>query len=546
MKLKRWITAVVEWAKLVWAKVLAVVVDVVPVFRRGVSFVVGIAIGVSLFLAGWISGRQYSVDQVSAVSTGFGGGLAATVDGWSGNKYTLDGEDGRCYRAGLTYRLKDGKHGATGLIGGHGKSVLNGVIDQVRSINHARHFHLTGEGSGSAAVRDNARPTTAAAWNTGRESWIAGIGSKQTPAKLCHAKLERDQQKDCYWLILTLNRLPRFRLRSDSERPHRLRLYHTNYNGDLQFINPTDSPVRGLHGLSVGDDTELAIQLKDNCYLAGVQSTVLKDDTGAQLRIQIVEMKGGSAEVNPNVSSWRSDELVVGDDGYQASSTAVSRHQIGSETQDSAQNSSFIVRRAKVHMSSEEQSALAMQQVDELLERNDLAGAIQKLYVMFGEFGARQDITTMLAALLLETGQVKEAESVLDQGLRRVPRDSTLNELKAKVLIRRGAYDLAREHLSQMVVLTDIRQAELGSLALLGMVDYQLGRFEESALIYHELTRREPSKAAWWLGLGMSLESFGRTKAAREAYTHGLDMDGVPLEVRNALLERMQHIGSKR
>ncbi len=300
----------------------------------------------------------------------------------------------------------------------------------------------------------------------------------------------------------------------------------------------------------------------------------------AKIKIQLVKVAGeGQIVHNPNLHSWHSGELMVDSDhGFTAttsrylassapmadfdqSKTSQSSQQLQQQRPDQpdqpgqpflqshqpqlpapndvASHEDFVVRPVRSAMSRHDRLALIMQQVDDRLENNDIAGAIQKLYTAVGEFDADNEATVMLASLLFETGKLREAESVLDQGLRRAPRDLVLNELKAKVLIDDGLYQMARECLMQIVTPNDLKHASVNSLALLGLVDYQLGRFAESVVVYHELTLKEPGKAAWWLGLGMALEEIGKPDAAKAAYRQGLAIEGVPLEMRESLSEKL-------
>ena len=48
----------------------------------------------------------------------------------------------------------------------------------------------------------------------------------------------------------------------------------------------------------------------------------------------------------------------------------------------------------------------------------------------------------------------------------------------------------------------------------------RLGRHKEAIERYLAAARLAPDDGRWWLGLGLSLESDGRTGEAREAFEH--------------------------
>jgi MSHA biogenesis protein MshN len=75
----------------------------------------------------------------------------------------------------------------------------------------------------------------------------------------------------------------------------------------------------------------------------------------------------------------------------------------------------------------------------------------------------------------------------------------------------------AAEALARLDAGTDTGTAE--AIALRGNALQQLGRPREAAAAYAQALERRPEVAAWWVGLGITLEADGRPREALAAYT---------------------------
>ncbi len=120
-----------------------------------------------------------------------------------------------------------------------------------------------------------------------------------------------------------------------------------------------------------------------------------------------------------------------------------------------------------------------------------------------------------LAALYLNNGRLSEAQVLLAEGLRLSPRAAALAQLYARLLAEQG--DLAK-------ALTVLQRASPPLTenpdyhALLAALYQRDGQHSSAAWVYRQLLTQRQPRAAWWLGLAISLEALDDSEPALEAY----------------------------
>jgi MSHA biogenesis protein MshN len=62
----------------------------------------------------------------------------------------------------------------------------------------------------------------------------------------------------------------------------------------------------------------------------------------------------------------------------------------------------------------------------------------------------------------------------------------------------------------------------------------------QAAALYDQLTKLEPQKPVWWLGLGIALESAGKNNAAQEAYSRASNNSDVLPELKTFLNNKIK------
>lgn len=120
-----------------------------------------------------------------------------------------------------------------------------------------------------------------------------------------------------------------------------------------------------------------------------------------------------------------------------------------------------------------------------------------------------------LATLYLKKEQDKEAEKVLSEGLKLAESNPQFLKLMAIIHERWGEPEKA---LSLLEKISEEKRYEKNTVALLGHLYQQTGRYNLARQQYAYLMQTEPKNPLWLLGLSIALESEGKREAALEGY----------------------------
>lgn len=186
--------------------------------------------------------------------------------------------------------------------------------------------------------------------------------------------------------------------------------------------------------------------------------------------------------------------------------------------------------------SPEQQASEHYQEIQDLLTQNRVSEAISKLHMFIGEFPDNVEAREVLASLLIKDGQLQKANDILTVGLDKHHGYSPFIKLKGYILAKQNEPTAAIDLLQKYLASTD----DIEYLALLASLYQQQGLFIQSADIYNQLTKIQPQKISWWLGLGLGLESAGKKNAAQEAYQHAYYSSDVPQDLRDFLSDRIK------
>lgn len=163
------------------------------------------------------------------------------------------------------------------------------------------------------------------------------------------------------------------------------------------------------------------------------------------------------------------------------------------------------------------QNALAL-----IMEKHTQA-AFNKLHNILRGHPDDVDARITLSALLFKTGRQDDANSVLVSGLARDPENIKLIEFQANMLANEN-------NINQALIILQQHSPDINEhpdyYALMALLYQRHGEFIFAADIYSQLVKKYPDNAVWWVGLGTSLESADKLKAAREAYAYALRIDG--------------------
>ena len=169
-----------------------------------------------------------------------------------------------------------------------------------------------------------------------------------------------------------------------------------------------------------------------------------------------------------------------------------------------------------VPVSSQQQLEQRYQQVQQLLASNNIREAITQLHLFIADFPESLQARETLVALLIKENDPHRANNVLMVGMNKNPNHAPFIKLKVRILAGQGRVDAAIKLLQSSVSLFTTEDTEY--FALLAVLYQEQGQFIKAAKIYNQLTKIEPQKTIWWVGLGMALENAGKKNAAKEAY----------------------------
>lgn len=131
----------------------------------------------------------------------------------------------------------------------------------------------------------------------------------------------------------------------------------------------------------------------------------------------------------------------------------------------------------------------------------------------------------MLATLLSESGQDREAEAVLNEGRAVAPEEAWFALALARLQAARG--DTAGAAASLLDGQSG-RGVDAEYRATLAGLLVNLGRHAEAARQYELALDLQPGQGSWWVGLGLALEGQGRTGDALAAYRRALAAGNLP------------------
>lgn len=166
----------------------------------------------------------------------------------------------------------------------------------------------------------------------------------------------------------------------------------------------------------------------------------------------------------------------------------------------------------------------------------DIAGSLKKLNMALDQDSSHVNARSTLALILSKQGHTELAYSVLNEGLIQFPEKSAWIKMMARLLLNEGKVVEAKQILSKHTpdITTNIEY-----YALYAAVLQKLNGYNESAKIYRDLLRINPSKSVWWMGLGISLESLRRYDDALYAYQKAYKSPSLALDSKEFLTQRI-------
>lgn len=125
------------------------------------------------------------------------------------------------------------------------------------------------------------------------------------------------------------------------------------------------------------------------------------------------------------------------------------------------------------------------------------------------------DVRESLASLLIAQGNTVQAEQVIKIGLQQRPYFPAFIQLKARLLVDEGKINKA---LDLLQLAPPLLANNPDYHAFIAALYQRQGKAQYAEKLYEQLLAVQPNNAKWWMGLGIALESMGKTTLAMEAY----------------------------
>ncbi len=194
---------------------------------------------------------------------------------------------------------------------------------------------------------------------------------------------------------------------------------------------------------------------------------------------------------------------------------------------------SIIKVRTDISMSDQYQEAL------KLSTEGHSHDAIKMLTFLLEKDPDYADVRESLASLLIAQGNLARAGQLLQSGLEQRPFYPAYVQLKAKMLVSQGKIKEAMNLLQKAPPTITV---DPGYHAFIAALYQRQGQAALAEKLYEQLLAVQPNNATWWMGLGIALESLGKSTLAREAYVRARDSDHINPELKVFAQSRVNHL----
>lgn len=187
-------------------------------------------------------------------------------------------------------------------------------------------------------------------------------------------------------------------------------------------------------------------------------------------------------------------------------------------------------------LSPEERDVLAVQEALRLIADNQLTGAYQILEQQVIDNRYAHQSRETYAKLLLNEGNLRGAYELVESGLGLSGNHTGFKKIKARILIASGELEEAVTLLITRApeVARDLEYHDILATAQLASRDYQ------GALIsYTELVQQDQSQGKWWYGFAASQDLLGNSNAARQGYSQAVSLPNLSASLRRRSQERL-------
>jgi len=234
-------------------------------------------------------------------------------------------------------------------------------------------------------------------------------------------------------------------------------------------------------------------------------------------------------------ASSPSAATVIGDDANAEQKVLAPQPEI--EPKNPRQQSEFSIKKSEPTAKSDG----ARQKVRNALRDGDKVLAIARLQQLVASEPENISFRKKLASLLFAQGSDAQAGEILVHGVATHPGRSDLRLMLARLYVQQKNNEEAIALLEGFEPSVDTQKEYWAFRAVLAQ---KLGKYTLAKNDYLQLTRSNPSKASWWLGLAIALDRLGHKTEALEAYRQANDKEQLPSAVATFMLQRIALIGA--
>jgi MSHA biogenesis protein MshN len=172
----------------------------------------------------------------------------------------------------------------------------------------------------------------------------------------------------------------------------------------------------------------------------------------------------------------------------------------------------------------------------QLVDENNVPAAISTLKDLLTTTPDYADAREALVKLLLQQGQISDADNILHAGMEARPGYPPFVELQAHIMALEGEYANA---LATLQTVKPIMQDNPDYYAFMAALYQQVGNAQQAARLYNQLLKLRANDASWWLGLATALEASNQKNAALQAYQQALAIGTLEPQVQDFINNRI-------
>ncbi|AEF04946.1 tetratricopeptide repeat protein [Alteromonas naphthalenivorans] len=164
------------------------------------------------------------------------------------------------------------------------------------------------------------------------------------------------------------------------------------------------------------------------------------------------------------------------------------------------------------------------EQVRLALDNNDYNTAIRLMQQKAQSHPTDISVKKKLASLLFASGQVEQAQALLQGMLVNSPDDHSVRLMLSRLYVKQGLTTLAIEN-ANGAVSSPRNPLSVELLSFRANLLQQHGEFDKSLNDYLVLTKRRPLEPKWWLGAAISADSLHQSALAFHAFSQVVKID---------------------